>query len=207
MIVLFDHMAATLVTAALLLIAGALHIRAQQSSVERTMLYTAKKQTLEFADVLVRDLSNLGYEMPADESITTLTTDAEDRTIAFGFKKQDPSTGSVVEITYQLVPRDTVNTKSGHMVLYEWQRYENGTLYGSSAPRLTDFQVDVLDDDGNTVAAPYVTARQIRLRLAVSVLGPEIEGYTMSEIYWGTTLRPGSLGNGGTAGGGGSGST
>ena len=58
---ILDKMAATIVSAIVFIILFSLQVRVQSNSAGETVSYMAKKHTLNFAEILERDLANAGF--------------------------------------------------------------------------------------------------------------------------------------------------
>ena len=190
---LLDHIAATLVIGSLVLVLATLQFRAQHASVEQTAMYTAKKQTLEFADFLTRELSNIGMEMPEDQRLEKHSSNAYGLTDTLRFWRKDLA-GDVLKIEYVLVPADTIVYHDTTAVLYEMRRYQNDVLSGRSMPTLRSFNIDLFDDSGVAVSDSLLgQARQMRIRITTALPYGDPSRFYLPEIHWGTTLRPQGL--------------
>lgn len=190
---LLDHLSATLVGLALIVILMVVQVRGQHSSAERTAVYAAKKHTLELADLLTRELSNIGAEMPDGQRIGKVSTNAYGLTDTLRFRYVNTA-GDTLQIEYVLVPADTVILADTATVVYKMQRYQNGVLAGGSMATLRAFNIDLLDDFHVVVADTLLEqARKVRIRLASVLPYGDPEDFFLPEVYWGTTLRPQSL--------------
>jgi len=193
-----DRVIAMLVTSIVVLMGFTVQQRAQQSSLNSTMLYVGKKQTLELADMLERDLTNVGFgTTPSETAITTYTLHADGVLDRFEYLGSDAGSNQI-EIRYDVVVVDTADVDGVAKPLYELQRYEKTTgawvRNGGSTASLTNFTIDLLDDNNNVVVKEL--ARRIRLRLE-NVVFPEINtGNYMDgfrRLHWGMTLSPPNL--------------
>ncbi|MDX1650459.1 MAG: hypothetical protein R3263_11455 [Myxococcota bacterium] len=190
MSILLDHLSSVLVTAALALMLVATQVQGQRSAVERTALYAAKKHTLEVADLLTRDLENLGLGMPYGQRIGSVRTDSSGRTRSFEFWRQDAG-GSPVRIRYALEEAGTVMAGGERVPLFAVQRYQDGVASGGSLGAVRFFRIEVLDEAGAPVAPTSAAARQVRIQLAsVLALAGEDGPSGLRQTSWGTTLRP-----------------
>ena len=141
-----DNLAAVLISGVLVLILVTMQFRAQQANQDRAVLYIAKKQTLSFADVLVRDLSNLGVEMPRNRRISRHSVNGDGLTDTLRFSRVD-AFGDTLNIEYRLVVADTI-VHQDTTVLYQVERYENGVFSGGSTPTMRSFTIELLDEGG-----------------------------------------------------------
>lgn len=168
-------------------------------------MYMGKQTTLDFAEVLTRDLTELGHEVDeADRIVQWSRTDG--RTDTLWFRKRNAS-GNVQNVKYISTIADTVYTEvdDNPTLLYEVQRVVNDTLTGSSPATLQGFSIDLLDDDGASVGAALEETRQIRIGLINTLPfagdrvrtsdGTQLIAPYLRATYWSTTLRPTSLRN------------
>ncbi len=202
MIILYDHIISLLIVGVIVLLLFNVQQRAQQSSIERTMMYNAKKHTLDLASFLERDLANAGFETPpVEQAVLEHNTDADGITDTLQFWGVGAS-GERTRIAYGVSVVDTFRTTFRQMELvlplYELRRYERRgpdfVRAGGSAPTLTRFRVD-LRTSGDGVA-DLETVQRFRLRFANAVL-PDfnsdkyLKGYR--QLHWGATVSSPSL--------------
>ena len=198
MIAIYDHLIAVLVGSVIILLLFNVQQRAQQSSVERTMLYITKSNTLDLGSYLKRDLMNAGFDTPPVETgILTHNTTVGGLTDTLVFWGVGAS-GARTRIAYGVSAVDTALIDGQEKPLFELRRYERrGATFvrnGGSTPTLTQFKVDLLTS-GNT-PTDISTTRRLRLRLTNAVL-PDFEseehlkGYR--QLHWGVTLTPPGL--------------
>ena len=194
---LIDRIVAVIVSAIIVLMGFSVQQRAQQTSVGSAMLYTGKKQTLELADLLERDLANVGYEVPPGQDAITDYSVLDENLLRLQFFGSD-ATGNQIEIRYDLVFADTVGIGAEQVPLYELQRSEKtGGVWayaGGSPATLTRFYVDLLSET-NTVV-PREEARRIRVWLENAVMpeasmGEMMKGFRL--LRWSITLSPTNL--------------
>ncbi len=197
MIVIYDHLVAVLVGGVILLLLFNVHQRVNQSSVERTMMYMAKTNTLALASYLERDLMTAGFNTPPIESgiLAHGTTNGITDTLAFWGVG---ASGARTRIAYGVSFVDSAAINGEVKPLYQLRRYERqgGTFVqvGGSGPNLTQFDIQLLTE-GN-LEADFFTAARFKLRLAVAVF-PNFEsdahltGYR--QLRWGVTLDPPGL--------------
>ena len=198
MIAIYDHLVAVLVGSVIILLLFNVQQRAQQSSVERTMLYMTKSSTLDLGSYLKRDLMNAGFDTPPVETgILKHNTNADGLTDTLVFWGVGAS-GMRTRIAYGASVVDTARIDGQERPLFEMRRYERrGAAFvrsGGSAPTLTQFKVDLLTS-GNT-PTDISTARRLRLRLTNAVLpnfdsDEHLQGYR--QLHWGVTLNPPGL--------------
>ncbi|MCH8962234.1 MAG: hypothetical protein IH820_13180 [Bacteroidetes bacterium] len=186
-----DNLAAVLISGVLVLILVTMQFRAQQANQDRLVLYTAKKQTLSFADVLVRDLSNLGVEMPRDQRIGRHSVNGDGLTDTLRFSRVDTA-GDTLNIEYRLVVADSI-VHEDTTVLYQIERYENGVFTGGSTPTMRSFTIELLDEGGATIAVDLRETRQVRIGFVNVMPFGDPDDHYIPSTYWGTTLRPRSL--------------
>ena len=194
---LIDRIVAVIVSAIIVLMGFSVQQRAQQTSVGSAMLYTGKKQTLELADLLERDLANVGYEVPPGQDAITDYSVLDENLLRLQFFGSD-ATGTQIEIRYDLVSADTASIGAEQVPLYELQRSEKtGGVWayaGGSPATLTRFYVDLLSETNNVV--PREEARRIRVWLENAVMpeasmGEMMKGFRL--LRWSITLSPTNL--------------
>ena len=206
--VLMDRIIAMLISTVLVLIGLTVQQRAQQTSLGNTMLYVGKKQTLELADMLERDLLNVGYNIaPGQLAITSYAVQANgmlDSLIFWGVGR-DSLGGAArqVEVRYRLVEADSVEISGESFQLYELQRHQREgatpwVLAGGSPETLTRLHIDPMGQS-NTLVDPMTNpeeVRRIRVWLENSVMpesnmGKLMEGFR--RLRWSVTLSPSNL--------------
>ncbi len=198
MIFLYDHLIALLVGSVIFLMLFTIQRRAQQENVEQAMINVAKKQTLEFADVLERDLSNAGYATaPGQGGLTAYHMRADGVTDTLAFWGSDAA-GTQIEVRYVVSVVDTATIEGETLPLFEMQRFRrNGGLWvrdGASPSTLTHFSVTLLDEN-NLVTGP-ADARQLQVRVTNAVfphIGPDEYLRGHRQLHWAITLTPSSL--------------
>ncbi len=189
---IWDNLAAGLIALVLVVLLIGMQFRVSQVSNDRTALYAAKKHTLELADFVSRELSNVGSNLPEGQRITKRTVNAYGLTDTLEFGRLN-STGDTLRLAYILTADDSVAIGDTTVTLYRMQRYENGVEDGGSTPSLRDFQIELLDADGVAVGTRYDDTRQIRISLSSLVPFGDPEDHYVPQTFWGTTLRPNTL--------------
>ena len=195
--ILIDRIVAVIISSVIVLMGFSVQQRAQQTSVGNTLLYVGKKQTLELADMLERDLANIGFEVAPDQDAITEFTPGEENLERLQFFGSD-ATGNQIEIRYDLVVVDTMEMGQEEVPLYELQRFENnGGVWeaaGGSASTLTRFYIDLLGETNLSVGKE--DARRVKVWLENAVM-PEANMGQMMETFrllrWGATISPTNL--------------
>jgi len=197
MIALYDHLVAMLVGGIILLLLFNVQQRVNQSSVERTMMYMSKTNTLALASYLERDLMTAGFNTPPVESgiLAHDTTDGITDTLLFWGVG---ASGARTRIAYGVSVVDSATINGVVKPLYQLRRYERqGNTFvrdGGSGPMLTQFDIRLLTS-GN-LEADFFTVARLKLRLSVAVL-PDFESDThltgYRQLHWGVTLDPPGL--------------
>lgn len=198
MIALYDHIISLMVAGIIILLLFNVQQDAQQTSIERDIMYMAKTRTLDFASVLERDLINAGYgTSPVEDGILVHNTNGAGVTDTLLFWSMGAS-GEPARIAYSVKQQNTAVLDGDTLAIYQLKRYERrGAVYveaGGSTPTLTQFRIDLLTA-GNTPTGPS-TAKRLRVRFANAVMPTleddrYLEGYR--QLYWGVTLTPPSL--------------
>lgn len=133
---LLDHIASILVSGAVLLLVISTSLNAQRASIEETVAYAAKVQTLSMADFLEDDLLLIGDG--TDETIQEIDENSDDQTILFSFWRQDES-GTDMLVSYTLTEQDSVKIGDDWVQLYQLNRFENGVAAGGDLRRSPSF--------------------------------------------------------------------
>ena len=206
MYLIFDRLSATVVGGVVILMLFTIQTRIQSNTVESTIMYGAKKQTLNFAEVLERDLSNAGYlSVPGDAGIlshSNVTSGTKVLTDSLEFWGSD-KTGNRTRVRYLLQPTIVTRIDGEDTQLYRMDRYEliAGTWKpsGASMSTLSDFRIDLLDS-GNNGVINRVDARRLRVRFENAVVSQRMidgdgsdRGLYLNKLRWGITLSPKGL--------------
>jgi len=192
MAVLLDHASAMMVGLALMMMLAVVQIRAQRMAAERTIMHIAKTQTLEFADALTREMSNMGASLPSDQRVDRLASLAEGRTDTLQFWRKNAS-AEELNIRYTLVPTDTVEVDGDAVPLFAVRRYSNDVQTGGSMSSLESFDIGLLDDHGQDVGSQLTKTRQVRVSFVNSIPLRRSDGWYLNRTYYGTTLKPRGL--------------
>ena len=195
--ILIDRIVAVIISSIIVLMGFSVQQRATQTSVGNAMLYVGKKQTLELADLLERDLANVGFDISPDQDAITEFIPGQENLERLQFFGSD-ATGNQIEIRYDLVAVDTVEIGQEQVPLYELQRFENsGTAWvsaGGSPSTLTRFYVDLLSETNLSVGK--ADARRVRVWLENAVMPEASQGQMMESLRrlrWSVTIAPSNL--------------
>ncbi len=200
---ILDKLAASIVTAIVFLALFGLQTRVQGDSAGETVSYMAKKQTLNFAETLERDFANAGFmTAPGQQAIlqfSNSTVDDVTYTDMIEFIGMG-STGTQAGIRYVTTQTDSTFVDGKSVPTFQVERFENVGLgwknAGASMSTLTDFDVDILDENNNGTTVD--TARKIRVRLtnAVNIRRASDSNFvkaSLQQLRWGITLSPRGL--------------
>ena len=193
MISLYDHIIALVVTGVTILLLFNVHQRSQRVTVERTMMYLTKNEMLEVASILERDLTNAGYETPPVEAaVLHHNTNADGVTDSLVFWGVGAN-GQRTRIAYGVAEQGSVTLEGRVFPLHQLRRYERrGSQFvrtSASAPSLTRFRIDLLDEGNNP--APPESARRFRVQYTAAVMptfdsDTHMRGYR--QLHWAITL-------------------
>ncbi len=186
---LFDNIVATIVGAVILLMMVATHHRNQLASAEATSYYMLQQQVLDFTSILQRDMQNA----TSVQDLTEKTSTEESIAGTFSFRAQVSPTDTTKRlVTYR---RRLVETRyrkdKGNVSMYQIERLVDGNVTGGSISTLTDWTVEVLNEEGNP-AGSVGDAKQVRISLeaATPVDVTVREGVTIRDTRWQATFRP-----------------
>ncbi|MCB0720229.1 MAG: hypothetical protein KDD65_17405 [Bacteroidetes bacterium] len=202
---IFDKLTAAIVGSVVFLLLFGLQLRVQGGRIEDSLVYTAKKQTLSFADMLERDFANIGYlSVPGDDVIIDLQSSSYDSTVVtdqFEFWGLGES-GSRAKIRYTTVSTDSAWVQDRWVQSFQVERYEDAgfgwEMTGASSAMITEFRIQLLDLNNN-IAVP-ANARQVRVRISnavavnpMTVMADHRSILAGRELKWGITLAPKGL--------------
>lgn len=203
---IFDNLTASIVGGIVLMMLFGIQSRIQSNTVESTIMYAAKNQTLQFAELLERDLSNAGYlSTPGDQSILRHATRNSGGTVTTDTLEFWGSDGNGLRtrVRYVLDKTSSATIDGETVQLYQVNRYENNIIgwknAGASLPTLTEFRIDLLDSANNGVV-DIADARKMRVRFEAAVVGGRLkdtggntESTFLRTLRWGVTLSPKGL--------------
>ena len=202
--ILIDRIVAVIISAMLVLMGFSVQQRAQQTSLGSTMLYVGKKQTLELADMLERDLANVGFNLtPGQTAITTYSQHPDgmlDSLVFWGVGRDSVGAAAQqVEVLYHLVPADTARFGQEVVPLFELQRFERvgggaWGLDGGSPPTISRFYIELLGETNNSVDPDQ--ARRVRVWMENTVMPEANMGQMMNHLRllrWSMTVSPSNL--------------
>jgi hypothetical protein len=208
--VLLDRIVAMLITATIIIMGLTVQTRAQKASADSTMLYMAKTQTLQLADMIEHDLGNVGYgTTPDEDAITTYSKQPGSEnldTFEFWGIRRDSSAGAAqqVKVRYTLTFADSVTTNDGPLALYQLTRSEQRSgswvEVGSSTPSLESFSIDLLNET-NTVVTDIDDARRVRVSMVNGIMPQIVESINermngnyrptfYQALHWRMTVTP-----------------
>lgn len=204
-----DRIIAGVVGLAVITILIGLLFRMQEKTVENTNLYTANSQTLNFGEVLERDLGNAGFGIgPGDQGILAFNNVVHGSvtiTDTLIFRGVGNGGGSAL-VRYLTLPVDSALVEGQKLPTYRVSRQEDlgaGWIESGASPSsLIDFRIELLDL-ANNVSTP-LNARKLRVRMVNAVpvnVGNQGENRTMEQVHWGITLTPSGLALGDFQGG------
>ena len=201
--VYIDRIVATIIAAMVLLMGLSTQQRARKTSLSSSMLYVGKKKTLELADMIERDLTNLGYQTtPGQNAISDYTlrdNDMLDSLTFWGLRRDGVGTAAQqVEIRYRLAEADTVQIGGEPVALYELRRLVklggSWQVRGSSGPTLTGLYLDLLNENNNAASPDSAIRIQVLLENAVvPQFDPDRAVSGLRRLHWSTTLSPPSI--------------
>ena len=170
--VLLDHLGATIIGAAVLLIVLLVNQSDQEALTDTTSFYVMIRQQEEFAKILTRDLQSVGSLVTAAEANGDFSF--------LGHIGNDPT---LFEITYR---RELARTQDG-VSYYRIKRLVDGQEDGGSADVITAWEIEGRDASGEPVSNP-LAASQIFVRFeAASLLGTKAR---IERSYWAASFLP-----------------
>lgn len=186
---IFDNLAATIITMTIFLMLVTVHHRNQQAQVRASGSYMLRKQQVDFVETLRRDMAGMicDEDNPAG-TCPDLEEDSSDRTFTFYSRIGDDET--VRKVIYK---RRKVGERGG-TDLYQIQRYVDRSVSsdpsdfdGGSMPTITDWSIHARGPEGEKVENP-ADARQVHIRF--ETVSPIDNGEDLEPHPWEATYRP-----------------
>ncbi len=170
--VLLDHLGATIIGAAVLLIVLQVNQSDRVALTDTTSFYVMIRQQEEFAKILTRDL----------QSVEALVTAAETNS-DFSFSGYIGNDPTLYDITYR---RELVRQQDG-VSYYRIKRLVDGQAVGGSADIITAWEIEGRDASGEPVSDPGA-AVQVFVRFEVaSLIGKKAR---IERSYWKASFFP-----------------
>lgn len=203
--VLFDNVTAVIVGTVVLILVIALQSDVRDATVERTVMYSTKKQTLSLADMLERDLINAGFGvLPGETGILWHSVDSVGGVVytdRLEFRSVDP-VGNPLEARYLISVAGSTELDGASVPLLQLTREVRSggawTPAGGSSPTLTAFSIDLLNDQNTPT--DLAGARRLRVRFANAVLSGSHDSdagrrrnRVLSQFHWAVTVEPPGL--------------
>lgn len=184
---ILDNIAATLVFSAVALAVFVTQLNSSQATVESTVSYMSKKQTLELGATLELELKLIGQG--TTNKIDEAIKNADGQTTSFIFWRND---GIVdIKVEFRLVETDIIKIRGTDVQRYRMDRFENDVFRGGSAPTLRDFVIEPLDAAGNVVAPAAAVLVRAKIRDTYPLGDPD--DMYIGHTFWGMTVRPENL--------------
>ncbi|NND71641.1 MAG: hypothetical protein HKN43_08680 [Rhodothermales bacterium] len=203
--ILLDHITSTVIAGIVFIILMTLQWRVNETTIERTILYMGKKNTLNLGEIIERDVENAGFNIfPGEDGIIThQNTNYGDDTYTslLEFVSADED-GNQIKVKYTISLLDSLVINGNPLPLLSLLREEDSgsgyTVAGGSAARLTDFDVDLLSTQN--VGATRTDARKLRVRFKTALLPQKLTDdvtvrnqHGIDELIWGMTIEPPGL--------------
>jgi hypothetical protein len=189
MISLLDHISSIMVYGALAFIIASTQLQAQQTAVQQTIVYSSKKQTLDFADLIEREFKMIGSGIDdRADMLGAVETDQAGNALSFNFRYDDED-GTPIRVEYRMVPRDTVRSDGQDIPLFAIERSEDGIPAGGGPGTVRRFRVQFLTDGGTLTTDPG-QAELIRVSFTNTLPMGDLDDFFMPETNWAITLRP-----------------
>ncbi|MCZ6757111.1 MAG: hypothetical protein O7C39_02405 [Bacteroidetes bacterium] len=184
---ILDNISATLIFSAVALAVVVTQFNSSQSTIESTVSYMSKKQTLELGATLELELKLIGQG--TTQKIDEAVQNADGQTTSFIFWRNNGIVDLKVE--FRLIPTDSIFVNGVEVQRYRMDRFENDVYRGGSAPTLRDFVIEPLDAFGNVVAPAAAVLVRARIRDTYPLVDPD--DMHIGHSFWGMTVRPESL--------------
>ena len=205
MIVLLDHLTATIVGSVLFIVLLTTTIRVQTLNIEASSAYTMRRLSSDMATWMEDDLLSMGRDMPLNALSFTNPVDSGGLTQEFVFYRDsvqaivDSSIVRRIGTKYVLEYSGTRGEGAGAYNIYRVDRYVqvNGgawTFDGSAPPYLKHFKIEMLDRDAKAIADPAATyalnpnaVRNASIRFTLATPHPQ-RGLALESVHFASTL-------------------
>ena len=179
---IYDNIVASMIGAMVLLIMVAANHQTRLASAEATSYYMLQQQMLNFTATVQRDMQN----------VSSVNMVAEEDSV-FSFRAQvTPADTSKRLIEYRRQVTGTRHDDEGNLVtLYQIVRFVDGNAAGGSIATITDWIVQVLNEEGNA-ATDVADARQVAVAVGATmpIEVKALRGQTVDATEWQATFRP-----------------
>ncbi|NND71649.1 MAG: hypothetical protein HKN43_08720 [Rhodothermales bacterium] len=178
---IYDNIVASMVGAAVILVMVFTNHQTQIAASEAAGFYIMQQQLIDFTSTLQRDMQNVS---------SVVDTEMADSTFSF-FAQVSPSDTTKMQVIYL---RKTVGSRyvdGANVPLYQIERYVNGAIAGGGIASVTEWSIEVLNGEGNSIIDP-ANARQVAInfRVVPPIDVEVIEGITVGDTRWETTFHP-----------------
>ena len=195
MYLLYDHINAIFIAAAVFLLFVQVQRTGQQTQAETTSYYANRAKTTAFVETLQRDFRNLGAGVDAaDPMITDFYWDSTATSyIEFKAALNPDSTHLIDQIKYERTQITGVYDCDSIPCFEVRRSVYNGTAYvqdGGSAATLREFTI-LLEGEGGTAPVTFDDTRAITIKIAAS--SPFGEDGMLERTRWQAKLQPPNL--------------
>ncbi len=200
--VIYDNLIAVLISGFLLLILVQLNRSGNEARVDSTRYYAGRIQATAFTETLQRDFRNIGSGVDAAQTmIDAFQWDSNDKYIEFYTTVGSGAGAPVEQIRYEVEnapdcqTRVSRNATPDPIPCFRVDRSVwDGTQFvkdGGSMDTLTEFEIELRDGNGTSVAGNLDDTREITLQMvAMSPLGEE---RIIKRMRWQTRFHPFNL--------------
>lgn len=186
---IFDNLAATIITMTIFLMLVTVHHRNQQAQVRASGSYMLRKQQVDFVETLRRDMAGMICdEDNPGSTCPDLEEDPTDRTFTFYSRL-----GSDEDVHKMIYKRRKVGERDG-TDLYQIQRYVDRSVSsdpddydGGSMPTITSWSIQARGPEAEEIEK-RAEARQIHIRFETAP--PIDDGEDLEPHPWEATYRP-----------------
>ena len=184
---IFDNIVASMVGATVILMMMFVNHQSQLAATEAAGFYIMQQQVMDFTGTVKRDMQNVS---------SVVTTVEADSTFSF-FAQVSPTDTTKKQVNYV---RKYVGSRSVDGVtvpLYQIERWVDGAPAGGSIATITDWSIEALNGEGNSIGDPADAEQlEVSFRVVPPIDVPSVEGVSIGDTRWEATYRPRMLRDG-----------
>ena len=163
----------------------------QETLAESTAYYMLRNDGIAFMDLIKRDLKGV-------EEVHTYS--AASGSFRFDTFLGEDTTASTIEYRRKQVGQVEYTREAGDStraeatMLYQIERYVNGTLWGGSPASVADFQMQALNEQNDPLGGGDDLGSCRKIFVYFEIASPYLEMKTVDRMRWETTYVPPMLG-------------
>ncbi len=178
---IFDNIIASMVGGTVIMMMMFVNHQSQMAATEAAGFYIMQQQVMSFTSTVQRDMQNLS-------SVTNVTE--VDSVFTF-FAQVSPTDTTKQQVQYRRKQAGTRYIAGTAIPVYQIERWVAGAPAGGSVATITDWNIEALNDEGNSIADPADTRQlSVGFRVIPPIDVQAIEGITIGDTRWQSLYRP-----------------